>query len=244
MICNRTETGWEIVYQRAHALLAAHLVLHWKASERPERWMATLSAVAQHDNGWQEWEPGERLTPVGTPRNFTETPPKDLVAQSERALLRAWHQSLWEGLLVSRHLSRLYEPLREASGELATFLDGLPGQRQRWRRTLGVKKGEVDAAYALLRWADTFSLALCQHKLPEDERALEIGQGPDGTRYDVARRADGSLRVEPWPYEVDAFGVELDRYRLGQLTFADDDALAQALHGATAEPLRWTLRRA
>ena len=243
MICNRTETGWEVVYQQAHALLAAQLVAYWRAAERPERWTATLSAVAQHDNGWQEWEPGERLTPVGTPRDFTETPAKDLVAQSERALLRAWHGSLWEGLLVSRHLSRLYEPMREASAELAAFLDRLPDQRARWRRRLGVKKGEVDAAYALLRWADTFSLVLCQRKLPEDARALEIGTGPDGTRYDVRQRADGSLGVEPWPYERDAFTVELDRYRLDRLTFDGDDALAEALHAADAEPARWMLRR-
>ena len=242
MICNRTETGWEIIYQRAHALLAAHLVVHWKVAERPKRWMATLSAVAQHDNGWQEWEPGERLTPVGTPRDFTETPPKDLVAQSERALLRAWHQSLWEGLLVSRHFSHLYEPMRETSSDLAAFLDRLPEQRRRWRKTLGVKKGEVDAAYALLRWADTFSLALCQHKLPKDERALEIGAGPDGTRYDVRQSSEGAVAVTPWPYELAAFDVEIERYRLDQLVFENDQALAEALHSATAEPLRWTLR--
>ena len=244
MICNRTETGWEVIYQRAHALLAAHLVLHWKVSERPERWMATLSAVAQHDNGWQEWEPGERLTPVGTPRDFTETPPKDLVAQSERALRRAWHQSLWEGLLVSRHFSHLYEPMREASGELAAFLDSLPDQRKRWRNTLGVKKKEVDAAYALLRWADTFSLALCQHKLPKDERALEIGLGPDGTRYDVRQSSEGVITVTPWPYETDVFKVEIECYRLDELTFKDDKALAEALQGVKADPLRWTLRSA
>lgn len=242
MICNRTETGWEVIFQRAHALLAGELVVHWKAAERPDRWMATLSAIAQHDNGWQEWEPGERLTPVGTPRNFTETPPKDLVAQSQRAITRAWHQSLWEGLLVSRHATHLYEPMRGASKELAAFLDDLPPQREAWRKMLGVKKEEVDQAYALLRWADTFSLALCRRTLPKDERALEIGSGPDGTRYDVVQRQDGSVAVTPWPYEVDAFDVTLEVYPLDSLTFDDDSALAEALHKAPAKPLRWTLR--
>ena len=243
MICNRTETGWEIIYQRAHALLAAQLIVYWKPEERPDRWMATLSATAEHDNGWQEWEPGQRLTALHIPRDFSETPAADLVAQSERALRRAWHQSLWSGLLVSHHISRLYEPMRGTHKPLDALLDRQPDQRATWRRALGVKKDDVERAYALLWWADTFSLVLCQHKLPEDSRGLEIGDGPDGTTYIARRGTDEVVTVEPWPYACDAFDAELDTHHLEQLTFENDDDLADALEAATADTRRWRFER-
>lgn len=243
MICNRTESGWEVIYQQAHALLAMQLIQHWNPAERPDRWAQTLGATLEHDNGWQEWESGDRLTSVNTPRNFTETPVPDLLAQSERAITRAWHQSLWEGLLVSRHVSHLYRRLRTREPEIDAMLKEQTAQRARWRRQLGVKQAEVDHAYALLRWGDTFSLILCQHLLPFDERALEIGEGPDGTRYDVHQRADGTLAVTPWPYDVDRFDVEVNAYALGQLTFESSGELAEALHEAPFRLLQWRLQR-
>lgn len=243
MICNRTEKGWEVIYQRAHALLAVQLIQHWQEAERPARWAGTLGAVLEHDNGWQEWEPGDRLTPVNTPRDFTETPVADLVAQSERAITRAWHQSVWEGLLVSRHVEHLYEDLRRDEPAIDALLSEQTQQRQRWRRQLGIKKPEVDGAYALLLLGDTFSLVLCQHKIPFDGRALEVGTGPDGTRYSLVQREEGVLVVSPWPYTVPRFEVEVDTYALDRLTFADEDALAEALREAPLTLRTWTVKQ-
>ena len=243
MICNRTKTGWEVVYQQAHAQLAAALIQHWQVAERPERWFATLDATAQHDNGWQEWEPGDRLTPAGTPRDFTETPVRDMVLQSERAVTRARHKSLWAGLLVSRHIDHLYRRLRRRHDEIDALLKRQTALRSEWRRRLGIKKDQVSRAYALLRWGDTFSLILCQRKVPPDGRSLEIGAGPDGTRYFVTQTGEEVLRVEPWPYEVERFSVEVDTYTLNKLTFASDDELAEALHAAPMQPRTWMLEK-
>ena len=159
MICNRTEKGWEIIYQRAHGLLAAQLIAPWKTGERPEAWTELLAATAQHDNGWQEWEPGKRLTDLGTPLSFQDTPVDDLVAQSERAVQRARHQSLWAGLLVSTHVQHLYKTRTEAP--LRALLEQQTALRQTWRRALGVRQKDVDADYAYLLGGDTFSLVLC-----------------------------------------------------------------------------------
>lgn len=243
MICNRTKTGWEIIYQRAHALLAAKLLTYWREADRPLRWTETLNAVAQHDNGWQEWENRNQLTPLGTPRTFDETPLEEIVQQAERAILRTWHQSLWAGLLVSRHVSHLYEPRRGSVEALDQLLDAQEPQRAHWRKHLeGVSAEEEESAYSLLLWADTFSLILCRNALPFGERAVEIGAGPDGKRYDVVQMADdGRLVVTPWPYEKERFRVAVDTYHLTQLTFESNDELADALHAA--EPARriWEL---
>jgi len=41
MIVNPTQNGWEVIYQPAHALLAAQIATHWRANQRPKRWLET-----------------------------------------------------------------------------------------------------------------------------------------------------------------------------------------------------------
>ncbi|MFW5943364.1 MAG: DUF3891 family protein, partial [Chloroflexota bacterium] len=230
-------------FQRAHALLAAKLVTYWRPDERPLRWTETLNAIAQHDNGWQEWEAGERLTEAGTPRNFMQLPLPEVVIQADRVVARAWHQSLWVGLLVSRHISHLHERRRGELAELDRVLDEQIALRDKWRTMLQVSKEDVDSAYSLLRWGDTFSLILCLQQLPFDQRSLEIGHGPDGQRYDLYRSEDGAVVVEPWPYDRESFKVAVDCHYLEQATFARDEELARALREAEVRPRVWELRR-
>lgn len=241
MICNRTQYGWEIIYQRAHALLAAKCVENWRRDQRPRHWLDTLNAIAQHDNGWQEWEDVEQLTPTGTPRTFDETELEDIVAQARRVLQRARHQSLWSSLLISRHISQLYEPKRGEHEELDALLDDQPQWRESWRQVLEIETDELEQAYAILLWGDTLSLVLCRQALPFSERAIEIGAGPDGTRYDARQLRNGVIRIEPWPYEVERFPVGVDTYELQQLTFDSSSELEQALREAHCRRRTWEL---
>lgn len=243
MICNPLETGWELIYQQAHALLAAKLVAYWKFEQRPDRWAETLVAVAEHDNGWQEWESGSRLTSTGAPRHFLDTPIEDIIAQAERVVTAGWHRSLWVGLLVSSHISWLHEQKRGQSKELDAVLDEQKRRRKEWRKILGVSAAEVEEAYALLRLADTFSLILCMHDLPFGGREIEIATGPDGVTYHVLQREDNTLQVSPWPYTEKEFPVSVDAYRIDQLSFKDDEELIVQLHQTRATPATWILRR-
>lgn len=241
MICNQTEGGWDIIFQRAHALLAAQLAANWRSSRRPERWLETLTAIAQHDNGWQEWEAGDRLTEEGTPLDFTQMSLAQIALQAQRAVTRAWHQSLWSGLLVSRHISHLYEPRRGEYNPLDELLGEQRRLRRRWRRWLDVSREAEDEGYALLLWADTLSLILCQHRLPSGGSKVEIGAGPEGERYELRQRADDSLSLSPWPYEMHRFHVEVEVHHLRQRTFPSDDTLTDALEKATVTRQRWEL---
>lgn len=70
MIANLTATGWEIIYHRAHALLAAQLGGHWKQSKSPIRLYETIAAISHHDDLEKEWEENI-LTEAGAPFDFT-----------------------------------------------------------------------------------------------------------------------------------------------------------------------------
>jgi hypothetical protein len=70
MIVNPTQTGWEVIYQPAHALLATTIASHWWEDQRPTRWIETLVALAQHDDETENWTGCDHLTEAGAPLDF------------------------------------------------------------------------------------------------------------------------------------------------------------------------------
>ncbi|QKG54146.1 DUF3891 family protein [Hymenobacter sp. BRD67] len=119
---NPLPTGWQVIYQQAHALLAAQLAWAWPAFLPADRWVGMLAAIMQHDDEQEAWHGRgghHGLTPAGAPANFTQ------VAFSRKQATGVLHaarfQGRWRSLLTSLHLSTLYEPLRVATPILRRF---------------------------------------------------------------------------------------------------------------------------
>ncbi|GAA4360872.1 hypothetical protein GCM10023185_27640 [Hymenobacter saemangeumensis] len=244
MIVNPAPTGWQIIYQQAHAQLAMQLAWHWPPFLPASRWVDLLSAIAQHDHEQEDWHGRGGhygLTPAGAPADFTQK--EFSLAQATGVLAAARFQGRWRSLLTAMHLSCLYEGLRGSSTEITAFLDELKSRQQQWRRALKVTKAEAESAYALLHWSDRLSLILCRQELPEMGRRLEIYQGPDGRRYTLRRpQPEGPVIIEPWPFASAEVEVTVEVTTLHRLQFRDDADLATALHEAPIEELRWELR--
>ncbi|WP_019946894.1 DUF3891 family protein [Hymenobacter aerophilus] len=243
MIVNYVPEGWQIIYQQAHALLAAQLLHQWPADLLPsDQWVGLLAAAAQHDDEQPAWTGHYGLTPAGAPANFTMQPFS--LEQATGVLRAARFQGRWRSLLTSMHLSTLYEELRGQTKEIDAFLDEQQASQQRWRRELKLKKADANHAYALLHWCDRLSLILCRHEVPEMGRALEIYQGPDGHTHTICQPApDSPLHVSPWPFREPQFEVSVEATLLEQLSFKDDAELSAALHTAPIATLRWEFRQ-
>lgn len=240
MIVNPTPDGWQIIYQQAHALLAAQLMYQWPPFLAPDRWVGLLAALTQHDDEQARWRGHYGLTPAGAPADFAMQPFS--LEQATGVLHAARFQGRWRSLLTSLHLSTLHESQRGHSSATDQFLDEQQARQKQWRRELKATKKEARQAYTLLHWCDRLSLILCRQELPEMGRALEIWAGPDGRRYDVLRPApDGPVQVQPWPFREARFGVSVEAARLRQLRFQDDAELSAALHQAPIETLTWEL---
>ena len=257
MIVNLLSGGWECIYQQAHALLTARIGAHWRPELRPvpARWAETLAALTQHEDGQDLWADANGLTPAGAPASFKLVPFS--LPQARRVVAQARFQGRWRWLLTSLHISNLYEPLRGQHGaEIDAFLDEQRATQDVCRTGLKATKKAVQAAYDLMQWCDRLSLILCMAELPDDERRLEIGRGPDGQTYHCYRPgvgAGGELKpqpnapipvvVEPWPFEVDAFAVSVEVSCLTRLAFADDAELAAALREAEIREKTWRLQK-
>ncbi|HLO49739.1 MAG TPA: DUF3891 family protein [Kamptonema sp.] len=238
MIANIIETGWEVIYHRAHALLAAQLAGQWKKSDSPLRLYETIAAISHHDDLEREWEEN-LLTPAGAPLDFSmdkKTSVPKLLELTENAQYRG----RWVAMLISMHVSFLNEGKRGESKELDNFLDRQLENQERWRGELKITKKEAEEAYAFFQWCDRLSLILCSRELPVGVRALEIAQGPNGKRYDVVQNADELVTVTPWPFQEEKFTVNVEACYLNQVKFDSNEEIKKALKTAPRDMLEWT----
>jgi hypothetical protein len=241
MIANLQQNGWEVIYHRAHALLAAQLAGHWEQKKRPLRWLETIAAISHHDDLEKEWE-GNHLTEAGAPLDFTLI--KEVTVKSVEGLRKlardSQYRGRWVAMLISMHISFLNEDNRGQLPELDSFLDEQLQHQEQWRKELNITKDEAAQAYAFFQWCDRFSLILCNHTIPPDQRALEIAPGPDGNTYDVIENGDGNVTVKPWPFTEEKFSVNVEACYLHQLKFDSNAELTEALRNAPIKTLEWT----
>jgi hypothetical protein len=237
MIVNYTQTGWEIVSQRNHGLLAAQICAHWKISQRPFRWIDTLIATAEHDDANNEMEKEELLELHGGPMNF------QMVAfetgYCENLLNKALTKGRYVGLLIARHIQFLYGELPEAK----SYCDNLQKQEKDWLKICGAKKEDLDASYRLLEFCDAFSLLLCQNHIPPEQRTTEISNGPDGSVYNLRQDDYQRLVVSPWPFEPEEFKVHYEKRIFDQLAYADTEAFRKAFKEAPVTTVEWIIAK-
>jgi hypothetical protein len=238
VIVKHTQTGWDVIYHRAHALLASQLAGQWCRKNAPPRLYETIAAISHHDDLEREWEE-HILTEAGTPLDFT----LDSATSYERLrkhLERALYRGRWVALLNSMHQSRLNSGARGTSPEADYFLDEQEKFQHQWCEELGLSMQEAGCAYDFMQWCDRLSLILCQQELPADERALEVSTGHDGQRYDVKQFDNKLVTVLPWCFEDDRFTVNVEVSSLSQATFEDNASLIEALKLAPRKLLEWT----
>ncbi|WP_234735192.1 DUF3891 family protein [Tellurirhabdus bombi] len=240
MIVNATDEGWEVIHQQAHGLLAVQLAVNWKPELRPIRWIETLIALTEHDDGQEEWAGKNHLTKTGAPKDFQIQ--EYSVTQARNMVTIALEKSRWNALMVSMHARFLYEPMQGKDPQMDEFLEQQRKNQKDWLRKLAVTKEEAQYAYAFLQWCDAFSLILVQGHIPPSQRRLEISPGPDGVSYYLSQRADQTLLVDPWPFECDEFTAHTEVYHLNELSFKNDQELYDAIGKAPIEERKWTIK--
>ncbi|GAB4019087.1 hypothetical protein GCM10028808_55670 [Spirosoma migulaei] len=240
MIVSQTDTGWQIINQQAHGLLAVQLALHWRVDKRPSRWIETVTALTEHDDGQNPWEGRNHLTAAGTPLHFELLPYS--VEQCQQMIQIGLQKSRWNALLMSMHTSFLYESKRGTDKALDVFLDQQMTNQTKWRKESKATKAETDYAYAFLQWCDALSLVLCLNQVPHEERRLEVSKGPDDLSYYIHQRADGTLSLDPWPFEGPQVTVHVETFCLDQVVFKNDKQLYNALQDSPVSVKEWTFK--
>lgn len=241
MIVNLQPAGWEVIYHRAHALLAAQIAGYWQFENNSYRLYETIAAISHHDDLEQEWEE-DRLTAAGAPLDFTLDRETSLDQQCQH-IDKALYRGRWVALLTSMHVCFLNQGKQHEDDHIKGFLEHQYQRQAEWRDQLDVSKDEALTAYDFMRWCDRLSLILCQRKVPMAGRCLEITTGPNGKAYWIHQADDQALCVDPWPFKTDSFTVNVDACYLSQLHFESNATLDAALKTAPRQLIFWTFRR-
>jgi hypothetical protein len=240
MIVNYTKSGWEIILQRAHGNLAAQIAANWKKEERPERWTETLLAIGEHDDAQTELEQDDLVTENGGPVNFKMKTFE--LAHCRQMIDFSLSKSRYIALLTSMHINFLHVKEAQANTDARAFLAEQEALRTEWRKALNITLEEAEKTYALLEWADAFSLLICQRLYQPEQRSVEIGSGPHPQVHQLMQLDNETLTVKPWPFEEEAFTVQYDSRLLSQLSFADSEAFKQKLLAAEVQENVWLIK--
>ncbi len=247
--------------QTTHALLAAAFCRHWGNGDfaRPEPYDAVLAGIAQHDNGWFEWESAPEVDAGGRPLDFLRAPAAvDKLALWQRGIRRALAQHPYAGLLVSRHAVRLYSdgwrklPAGDERAATERFLAEQEALLARLRQEAHTVRGwaahlhddALAANVALLRFGDNASLSLC---MPWEHDTVLEECPVDGQGISTDLRLhweEGLVTLDPWPFGVAEFTVAVHGRLLDRETFAGHDDLRAALAAAPLHELRWRVIQA
>lgn len=247
------------INQPTHALMAAQFVYHWGNADfaRPTPHAETMLAVAQHDNGWYEWELRPRLCADGYPMDFLQDDdPLSKLDLWRLSVARVYSQHPYAALLVGRHAAWLYQ------GALSQITDStvydrtvgfieeqaaLPTQvRHLFRNdpefSLWLQEEVLDANTRLLQFGD---FAVLQVAIPwAEERVMPKCPLNHREHIDIQMRFDDKQIVfAPWPFAVEQFAVHIHGRLLNQRHFGDEAAYHAALDAAPLHELRWLVVR-
>ncbi|AUD07125.1 DUF3891 family protein [Spirosoma pollinicola] len=237
MIVTQIDTGWQIINQQAHGLLAVQFALHWQVDKRPTHWVETLIALTEHDDGQDAWEGRNHLTTAGAPLDFQLL--QYSTEQCKQMIQIGLQKSRWNALLMSMHTSFLYEPKRGTDKALDEFLDQQVTNQTKWRKEVNATKAEAEYGYAFLQWCDALSLVLCMDQVPPEGRRMEVSVGPDGVSYYIRKRIDESFSLEPWPFDAPTVEVHVEIFKVEQLVFKNDKQLYNALQDSPVVMKTW-----
>jgi Protein of unknown function (DUF3891) len=238
MIVNLQADGWEIIYHRAHALLAAQIAAHWQPNKSPLRITDTIAAISHHDDLEKEWE-SDQLTEAGAPKDFTLEKQKPSVDKLNKHIESALYRGRWVALLTSMHTCFLHQGKQPK--DIADFVKEQKRLQQIWLKELAIAKAEADSAYQFMKWCDRLSLILCQQQIPDNYRKLEINDGPDGRKYYIAKSKSGSFSIFPWCFKEDKIKVYVETSHLSQISYQDNQELTEALKNAPRQYKEWIL---
>jgi len=245
MIVKHNEKGWEIISHYAHGLLSGKIASQLKQKWMPEHWVDVLTGIIEHDDHLLDFEEQDYLTENGTPRDFTMEGGSDgeTLEHAKRVFANAMQKSQMVALLTGRHLAFLYDSLAKEYAPMKKFLKGLDGLRKAQRKLYGLDQKDEDHLYDLMLFSDRLSLILCQDKIPEVGRKVEINKTIKNRRYFIKGSDTGSLNVEPWPFEQDTFQLDFEYRILDRPTFKDNEELKHVLDNSKVKMRSYILEK-
>jgi hypothetical protein len=247
MLYREIADGLVVVSQPTHAWVSGQLARAWGN--------AVFGAVEprddvglgaeQHDLGWAGWEQSPTRHPkTGRPHRFFEMPTAEHVAIWRGASRRALTQGRYAALLVSLHLTGLYERhdySADSPDEAAAARELVAEEREVQNELLASLR--ADPRYAsfttteivrrnrrLVAIWDRLSLLLCGGAAaPQTLDGVPTANGETTLRLAPVEGEAEHFGLTPWPFRDARVTIGFDARCLATSPFSDDAQLHEAL---------------
>jgi uncharacterized protein DUF3891 len=256
-----------LIRQTDHAFLAGFFAKEWGNEEfpKPEPFDSFCLAVAEHDNGWSEWELQPTLdVKARTPYSFMSIPTDEHIALYQRGIERLVKVDHYAALLVSMHCTGLYDRARATmpgfsakyvkaneSALVTDFVQRLRLQQLRLKVDLRANPATKDLVveealkvnFERLEALDRLSLHLCLN--PQENCMIDaVPKDAAGNEVDLDLRSEGSnvLTLAPYPFKREVLEVSILARRIPKRVYVDDEDFQKTLAQAQYFAIRFTLR--
>jgi Protein of unknown function (DUF3891) len=256
-----------LIRQTDHAFLAGFFSKEWGNEEfsRPEPFGSFCLAVAEHDNGWSEWELQPTLDAKSrTPNTFMSIPTEEHIALYQRGIERLVKVDHYAALLVSMHCVGLYDRARATmpgysakyvksteSALVNDFVQRLRLQQLRLKVDLRANPATKDlivedvlkANFERLETLDRLSLHLCLS--PQENCIIDaVPKDAHEEEVDLDLRSEGGnvLTLAPYPFKRDVLEVSILARQIPKRVYVDDADFQKTLAQAQYFGIKFTLR--
>ena len=256
-----------LIRQTDHAFLAGFFAKEWGNEEfpRPEPFESFCLAVAEHDNGWSEWEVQPTLDPkTRQPYTFMSIPTEEHIALYQKGIERLVKVDHYAALLVSMHCTGLYDRTRATmpgysakyvkSTETTVVADFVQRLRlQQLRLKVDLRANEATRDWALedslktnferLEALDRLSLHMCLN--PQENCLIDaVPKDGSGNEVDLDLRSEGAnvLTLSPYPFKRGVLEVSILARRIPKRLYVDEVDFQKTLAQAQYFGIKLTLR--
>jgi hypothetical protein len=256
-----------VIRQTDHAFLAAFFAREWGNEKftKPQPNVSFCLAVAEHDNGWTDWELQSTLDPkTHLPYSFMSIPTEAHTAIYQRGIERLVKVDHYAALLAAVHVSELYDRSRATmpgysskyvkaneSQLVGDFIQQLRLQQLRLKvdlRANPAMKGYAEehrlkANATRLEVMDRLSLHFCLS--PDQDLMLDaVPVNDEGEETDMELHSEGAgvIGVAPYPFRRDPLSLSIMARRVPKKIYSSDSEFQKALATAQYFPVRFTMQ--
>jgi hypothetical protein len=256
-----------VIRQTDHAFLAGFFAREWGNEQfsKPQPNGSFCLAVAEHDNGWSEWELQPTLDPqTRLPFSFMSIPTETHIALYQKAIERVVRVDHYAALLASMHASVLYDRARatmpgfsskyvknEESHIANEFVQQLRLQQLRLKVDLRASAATkpfmeeplINANLARMEVLDRMSLHFCMN--PQQDVVLDAvpvnGQGEEAD-LELHAEGDNVAAVAPYPFRREPLAFSIMARRVPRRIYSSDADFQKTLAATRYVPLKFTMR--
>ena len=266
-----SEKGEELIVirQTDHATLAGFLAREWgnENFSRPELFASFQIAASEHDNGWMEWEAAPQIDPATfLPYTFMSIPTLEHIALYQRGLERILKIDRYAALLVSLHITGLYDRTRATmpgfsakyirsseSYMVSDFVQRLRLQQLRLKVDLRssestkpfTEEKSLQANLQRLEALDRLSLYLCgDTSQPTVIDAVPASGAGTEMDLEITPKGNGVINMTPYLFRREPLSCSILARRIRKHRYAEDGELQRALAAARYFPIKFTIHSA